>query len=193
MRKRAYKGVTCLILFSYTLSGCATMKSLNTATEKTNVTAGIKSIAEAEERAQKLRVGVTSCPDGIKEAGFDTTVANVEHFYGPAAKDYYFGKDIQFAMSDPQQIAEILKDLDVWKWPIKETEKKTDRYYIHRQYSVTKGTETAYVIVCHKNILFSHGDTGVRIVDRPEIKTEWGGNILPAIIAAAAAIIFLQR
>lgn len=178
----------CLMLFA---SACG----LNTVVKKNTVYADtFKNVEDIQKKAEILRVGETSCPEGIHAAGFNLYGANVKKLPGAMGSRYFLTENFYFSSTDPAQLQQLAKELSqytTWLFPFTEVESKEKLLYAYEQNTRTTGKDVQYVIVCRNNVLFFHGLTGEKTIQRNEKKISLMGNL--GILVGAIAGIFALK
>lgn len=159
------------------------MRGINTNYEKkTEVTGLFSSADESIEKAKKIEVGVTPCPDGLKELGFDPNAPNVMRLPGVKGVRYILGTDSpQINVSKPE---DVQKMTDEWNryyivvYPIKKPKLDKQAVYLNRQSTLTTGTDGEYFIVCRDKTVLMHEFSGQKNVHKPGENKKFGGNVL---------------
>lgn len=172
-----------LVLLSILSTGCGLMRSINTNHEKnTEMTGLFSSGDEAVEKARKLVVGVTRCPEELKELGFDPDAPNVVRLPGAKGVHYILGtENPQINVSKPEDIQKISDEWNryyVVVYPLKKPKFDKQAIYLNRQDLLTTGPNGEYFIVCRDEKVLSHNFGGQKHVYKPGENKKFGGNVL---------------
>src|SRR3989338_530185 len=184
-------------LFVVLISGCATMKgvgntagSINTNFEKSTEMTGLFMTAdEAINKAKEnLKVGETSCPVGLKDAGFDPDAKNVIQLPGNKGLKYILGVDNpQIKLDKPEDIEKFSSEFNRYYtvvYPIRDPKKNKQAVYFNKQDLLTTGPDGEYYIVCRDKILYNNDFGGVKDKNVPGVNKRLGGNVLEFLLNA---------
>lgn len=170
------------ILLIFALSGCAAVKGANKTYQKNLVMTGLFLTAdEAESKAKTLIVGQTSCPDGLKNAGFNPYAPNVNWLPGAKGLRYLIGTDNPTVnLANPADIEKFTTEFNrynVFIYPIKDIKDDKDGIYVNKQDQLKTGRDGEYTIICKDKLVFGHGFSGERIVNKPGVFRKMGGSV----------------
>ena len=169
--------------------GCSTMKGVgngvsnaNTNYNKTYVMTGLfENMNEAREKAAQIKIGETTCTDGLKEAGFDPAAKNVVRLRGSEAPEYIFGtKNYQVTITDPEKIKEYAKEINSYNillYPTRAMNEEKELFTLNKQNLLVTGMNAQYVIVCKENLVFAHGTSGEENMHKPSVQKQFGGTV----------------
>lgn len=179
---RAFMGILTVIILVLTLGGCAATKRANTTYQKNTAMTGLFLTAdEAEDRAKVLVIGETSCPDGLRNAGFDPYAPNVNWLPGAKGLRYLIGTDNPTVnLSNPADVEKFTAEFNrynVFIYPIKDIKDDKDGIYVNKQDQLKTGRDGEYAIICRDKAIFGHGFSGERIVNKPGAFRKMGGNV----------------
>lgn len=183
MNLKNFHDIAFLAAITVFLAGCAAARGINTNYEKRVEMTDLFSTAdEAVEKAKKLEISVTRCPEGLKELGFDPDAQNVMRLPGAKGVRYILGTDSpQMNVSKPE---DVQKMADEWNryyivvYPIKNPKVDKQAVFLNRQTILTTGPDGEYFIVCRDKTILSHDFSGLKNVNKPGENKKFGGNVL---------------
>lgn len=171
-----------VILLSFMISGCATAKKVNTTYQKNMAMTGLFLTAdEAEAKAKALVIGETSCPNGLKDMGFDPYAPNVNWLPGAKGLRNLIGTDNPTVnLANPADVEKFTAEFNrynVFIYPIKDIKDNKDGIYVNKQDQLKTGRDGEYAIICKDKLVFGHGFSGKRIMNEPGTFRKIGGSI----------------
>lgn len=205
--------IAVVFVFVFGIEGCGHFNEIR---ETTDERAGsFQTLDELFAAAKHLQVGITTCPAGLKAAGFDPAMKNVTTLPGAQGKDYIMGPNSQLLASNSEAIDEAGATLDkydtylavfrhftkiqpfLWffkkdpviKGPEKQNASDGGQDASHDQ----KASDGKYIIKCRLNeetkekVVIFHAWNGTQDMYRKEPTEKPGGNILEPLIMGGAA------
>lgn len=173
-----------IIIVAFVISGCAkAVKGANTTYQKNTAMTGLFLTAdEAEAKAKTLIVGKTSCPDGLKNVGFDPYAPNVNWLPGAKGLRNIIGTDNPTVnLTNPADVEKFTTEFnryDVFIYPIKDIKDDKDAIYLNKQDQLKIGPDGEYTIICKDKMVFGHSFSGERIVNKSGTFRKIGGSVL---------------
>lgn len=192
----ALSGVLAVSVFL--ISGCATIRGINTVTKVKEITPGIfkKKPAMLQQEFVSLqkrsKAGDIITREEVVARGFDFEAENIPCLRGPEAMKHIIGtENNRPALSTDEEIERYARAVNAYESCLVVSSKivsKSDRFYFNKKRGKTSGTEKVYVFTFKNNLLFDARIASQVVRNESETEKAIGGNVADGLIGGGISL-----